>query len=736
VGVACAVGSREELLGTLLGGGATGAAEIRVEADDPDLSPPRFGALHVSTAGDEARIKRQEAALERVVAGRSTLPDLLGVLEGQGREQRTAGQLRPLSTGVERQLRAPLSIAQQSAIKCALNTPDLALIQGPPGTGKTTVIRAIAQRLHEEGRQPVLVCSHQHEAVLNVIEGMTVGGLPIPRIGGRRGEDLWTTHRHLWRWVEEVAGAAEQGAASLHAPAVGAVCDRLWRERRTWEATPRGQRPVLEILRRFDAEAGAHLSVAARTALLDAIARAEARLPAAPERDPEERRQTLGLLRRQRRSEEAWADDGPALARRLAGHLRGAAWLAPSYQEALDLAGAQPPNAGLPVGWAPLLDAIQAACEGQHREEDRGLEGLAEAAMLTVLEDLEARAICSGEGLGDALLRLADRLRSDPDVVEKLIQRHATVLGSTASQAAGKVMHKLHPTFDTLIVDEAARASPLDLLVPLARARRIILVGDQMQLPHMLEPAVEATYEAEGAQEAVERLREGLFQRLWGRYAASPPGGIQRCVVLDVQHRMHPTIGSLVSRCFYAGSLKNGVEAEARPPVLSLSSHPIFCVDVPNRSGPEKASARGSRYRPVEIDVLVDKLRILNEQEPPDLTVGVISFYSEQISQIQSRLAEEGLEHRAEVGTVDAFQGRDFDVVLLSCVRSGRGVGFLALPNRLNVAMSRAKRLLGVIGDRATISVIPAFAELLSVADLQTVSPPQTIAGPPEAPRA
>jgi hypothetical protein len=712
---------REISLGDLQGRDGASPNRIRVEIDQFDESPPKVGVLRVSTRGHGARLQRHEEALNRVLEGQSDLPDLLDVLEGRGRQQQVDPIRQPLSAAVEAQLSRKLTPAQVQAIGLAINTPDILLIQGPPGTGKTSVIRAIAQRLHEEGRQPVLVCSHQHEAVLNVIEGMSIGGLPVPRIGERRGEDLWSALRHIWTWVEEVMHKAEEGARSLPTDPAAAIRERLWADFVAWQAAPAGKRPVRALLRGVEETAGAYLGPFARQQVHAAIDVADQPPRLVDPRRAEDRARLHALVDRQRRSLEAWSDDGPTLARRLLRCLHDDAGCPKVLVDRLASAAAQPAEEGPPADWEVLLQDLRGYLSAEEAEEDRTLEQRAESAVLAALDDLDMRARRQGEGLADALLRLADRLQRDPSVVNKIIQNHSTVLGSTASQSASKAMVSLKAHFDTIIVDEAARASPLDLLVPLARARRIILVGDQMQLPHMLEPALEEVYEKEGERELLGRLQEGLFQRLWGRYDASPPGGIRRTVLLDRQFRMHPTIGSLVSRCFYAGALQNGVSAEERPAVTSLSPCPIACFDVPRSHGPERSTPSGSRYRTVEVDRVVDLVQGAVEAESPDLTIGVISFYAEQIRRIREELDTRGLGDRVQVGTVDAFQGRDFDVVLLSCVRSGGSVGFLALPNRLNVAMSRARRFLGVVGDLSTICVIPAFQELVETARGQEV---------------
>ncbi len=709
-------GNTTEPLGALLGVDPKERRALRVELDDLEADPPAQGRLSVDNRGDGSRLDRQKQAMDRLTEHSSHLPDLLDVLEGRGRQRQADPVLLAHSPGLLDKLERSLSPGQADAVALALNTPDLAVIQGPPGTGKTTVIRALVQRLHEEGRRPVLVCSHQHEAVLNVIEDLTVNGLPVPRIGGRRGEDLWTSARALWSWLEGVAARAEENAAALPGDKAAALRKQLWREVVAWEQLPAEEASAQALIYRVQAAAGGLLSAEVQGGLnraLDHVAGGAAETAILSEAD---RSALRTLLLRQRRSPEAWEDDGPEAATRLHRWLSQHPAVAQALLPAAQLAAAQPHTAGPPPGWEALLAELEALAAPPVPQAPGSPDPVVREAVHAALADLDARATAQGEGLGDALLRLSHRLRAAPELVQRLLEQHTTVLSSTTSQSASKAMTNLHPHFDTLIVDEAARANPLDLLIPLVRARRIILVGDQMQLPHLLEPAVEEALEAAGEGELRSRLAEGLFQRLWGRYNQDPPGAMPRCLLLNRQFRMHPVIGDLVSQSFYGGSIENGVEAADRPPVEALSPHPVAWWDVPRAKGPEQKSSASSRFREAEVEVLIERLAPLLAVED-GLSIGIISFYAAQVGRLVERVAAEGWEGRVSVGTVDAFQGRDFDVVLLSTVRCEGSVGFLALPNRMNVAMSRARRFLGVVGDRRTASRVPSLAALLDITD-------------------
>ena len=158
-------------------------------------------------------------------------------------------------------------------------------------------------------------------------------------------------------------------------------------------------------------------------------------------------------------------------------------------------------------------------------------------------------------------------------MVRRAVERYSVVLAATCQQAVGRRMataklgeyyqnleREMGETaafesvaFETVVVDEAARASPPDLLIPMSLAKtRIILVGDHRQLPHMLEPEIEKEMEGEESEFPQEILKQSLFERLFKEMQLREKNdGIKRTVTLDVQFRMHPILGAFISNNFY-----------------------------------------------------------------------------------------------------------------------------------------------------------------------------------------
>jgi len=274
-------------------------------------------------------------------------------------------------------------------------------------------------------------------------------------------------------------------------------------------------------------------------------------------------------------------------------------------------------------------------------------------------------------------------------------------------------------------VDEAARVSPRDLMVPMVQGKRIILVGDHRQLPHMIDDEVARQMEeGETGQDESDWLKKSMFQYLFSERLKALEGsdGIIRCVTLDKQFRMHPLLGDFISRNFYerfdpVEKFDSGRPVSAFAHNLqAMDGKPAAWLDVKAEMGKHLRSGT-SWTRPAEASAIARQLLAwMNSDEGENLTFAVISFYKAQADLIKKQLERHANdEKRLRVGTVDSFQGMEFDVVFLSMVRTlpqnwnpktndrekqARTLfGHLCLYNRLNVSMSRQKKLLIVAGD-------------------------------------
>ena len=192
--------------------------ETRVLTLKTETLPRESGTLILSLAGETAQIKRRMAARQAILEGRAANPQLGLLIEEQGQIARTREPQKtpPLTAFVRKKVfRNDPTVMQEKAIEVALNTPDIALIQGPPGTGKTTVIAAILERLNEIAdkrgtriKGQILLTGFQHDAVENMIDRLSLNGIPVPKFGKRSGaadDDYSTFERNLEDWCSKLA---------------------------------------------------------------------------------------------------------------------------------------------------------------------------------------------------------------------------------------------------------------------------------------------------------------------------------------------------------------------------------------------------------------------------------------------------------------------------------------------------------------------------------------------------
>lgn len=311
------------------------------------------------------------------------------------------------------------------------------------------------------------------------------------------------------------------------------------------------------------------------------------------------------------------------------------------------------------------------------------------------------------------------RLLDEADRVEEYITEdllnNVQVITCTLVGAANKAIR--HLEYDTVFIDEAAQALEPACWIPISRAKRVVLAGDHCQLP----PTVKS-YEAE---------RGGLSKTLFEKCIERQP---EVSVMLKTQYRMHHHIMGFSNLQFYKGEL------EAHESVHSSDLHqfdphfaPGLAVEFVDTAGcgynevdtPESSSSAN----PDEANLLLNHLAHLLKDYTPaadteadPLRIGVIAPYRAQINYLQDRVEHMPLLHDLKlkrllsVGTVDSFQGQERDVIYISMTRSNdKGeIGFLADIRRMNVAMTRAKKKLVIVGDSATLSQHPYYAAFLT----------------------
>jgi hypothetical protein len=248
--------------------------------------------------------------------------------------------------------------------------------------------------------------------------------------------------------------------------------------------------------------------------------------------------------------------------------------------------------------------------------------------------------------------------------------------------------------FDWLILDEANKVRVNEMLPLLRLAQRWLLVGDHRQLPPVVDESA-AGFDGDAAKV---RVRDASFFELFWE-----PLLDNKRLMLDEQYRMAESIGNFVSKAFYDGRLRNAAGTEKlRSPLAWPFNKNLTWLTL---RGPEERGGSGSLSNEAEIVAVRRVIAALRKNHRENLIVAVIAMYQDQVMALKEVLQQLNLLW-LEVDTVDAFEGEEADVVILSLVRSNEAerIGFLDKAQRLNVAISRAKRLLIVVGDIETVT--------------------------------
>ncbi|CAI8765288.1 AAA family ATPase [Pseudomonas sp. IT-P12] len=705
--------------------------------------PENSGMLILSLAGEVAQIKRRLVARRMILEGRAANPQLGLLIEEKGviTQTRRPSPVKPLTAFVlDKVFKNTPTPKQLDAISCALETPDIALIQGPPGTGKTTVIAAILERLNEMAdkrgiaiKGQVLLTGFQHDAVENMIERLSLNSLPVPKFGKRSNaatDDASLFEERLDEWCGKLAAELRD-----RNPQIAEI-----------EQETEIRHLYLQYLQTPTRVLGARL--ASRIAALGIAVLGEERVRQAEnlqkkmgleEKLNDTSHQWLDVVRRLRCRPESFADDGPE---RAADALVDLGEVLDSEDLALlDDASLWRNENGLPPFLQrlaalkrTLLTRFSAPPVFRIEKANDEIVVLADVA----IEQIKLKGHSGRDRKSAALAEFLAQLDNNPRAMLEAVSDYSFAFAATCQQSVNRRMqfqkgikggdtnlNQQRLEYEYVIVDEAARVSPRDLMVPMAQGRRIILVGDHRQLPHIIDDEVARRMEdGENGPSETDWLKKSMFHYLFSERLKTLEEGdnITRRVTLDRQYRMHELLGDFISRNFYERFDPSEKFGSGRPAVNfahalpDTGGKPAAWLEVPVEKGKHRRSGT-SWIRPIEATVIVHQLLAwMNCEAGKDLTFGVISFYKAQAEYIRQQLGTLGdNDKRLRIGTVDSFQGMEFDVVFLSTVRTVSQswkpatddrekqaqslFGHLCLYNRLNVSMSRQKKLLVVVGD-------------------------------------
>ncbi len=308
---------------------------------------------------------------------------------------------------------------------------------------------------------------------------------------------------------------------------------------------------------------------------------------------------------------------------------------------------------------------------------------------------------------------LAAEARGQLDLARELIFREAKVVCSTAAGADPALLARFE--FDRVILDEATQAADPIALLPLLAAPRAVLAGD----PCQLSPTLRSRSAAEGG------LGVTMFERLADAHR-------ERVVrLLDTQYRMHAQLMQFPSLSMYAGKLRAAPEVAARvlhelPGVVEDPARPgpLVFLDTAGKGWTEyRSEDQPSTSNPGQAERVAAEVRRLLQRGLSPRELAVITPYDAQVKLLREQLRD-ALDAGLEVGTVDGFQGREKEAIVVDLVRSNDEgeIGFLADVRRMNVAITRAKRFLMVVGDSATLASADYYSRFMDAAEAQNAT--------------
>ncbi len=702
--------------------------------------PENSGLFILSLAGEITQIKRRMSARSAILEGRAANPQLGPLIEEKGRINavRRSPKITPLTAFVrEKIFFKPPTVMQEKAIEVALNTPDIALIQGPPGTGKTTVIAAILERLNELAdkrgagiKGQVLLTGFQHDAVENMIQRMSLNSIPVPKFGKRSGseeDNISTFERNLESWCSKIA---------VDLRAQNPQIEKIEQETEIRHLCLQYVQLPTRALAVELAGKIASLGVPILGEAGARRARGLAKRLSHEENSDGRSAQWLEAVRRLRIRTESFADDGPERAADALDDLEDV--LEDHGHALLNKASLWCPEDGAPPFLNDLADLkkkllVRFTTPPVFRVEKQNDEVI--ALVQEAVQCIQTAGYSTRDQKSAALAEFLAELENNPEGMMDAVSAYSFAFAATCQQSVNRRMQKEKQVkgddttkleYEYVIVDEAARVSPRDLMVAMVQGKRIILVGDHRQLPHIIDEEVSKQMEAGMANEnQATWLKKSMFEYLFSERLKTleESDGITRRVTLDRQYRMHPMLGDFISHNFYERFDPLEKFGSGRPEsdfahnLLGTDNVPAVWLDVPASKGGHRRHGT-SWTRPAEAIAIAHQLQAWRTSDNgKELSYGVISFYKAQAELIRKQLgaAANGDDKSLRIGTVDSFQGMEFDVVFLSMVRTVPEdwkprnsehdkqaqslFGHLCLYNRLNVSMSRQKKLLVVAGD-------------------------------------
>ncbi|QCG98128.1 hypothetical protein E6C67_31040 [Azospirillum sp. TSA2s] len=633
------------------------AIDFRKARLHPNLKPCREGdLLRLESKRESESRNRRKNAIDRILRGDTLVKNLARHFQANNTLERTLFGVAPDASHLESAY--GLNESQIRAFQNLWTTGGLGLLQGPPGTGKTRFIAAfIHYALTKGGIQNVLIASQSHEAV-----DQAVGG--VIALFNARGEDLSLVR------LGQQRDSVSEAIRHYHQASVEEGYKDTFRAKIKEKILLAGGRIGFSEKVLLDI----HHMVTVVRPVLRQLESLRAQQPEVQKvGDPH----SLGVIQNR-------IEDLEATVRRL-----------------LATVGYYPPANLLDRG-ERLINVLLT---------DYGIRHL------LVPPEMVRRLIEVIAIVDDWIGHVSNRKQS----FEEFLMHTRQVACGTCVGLGKASFGVASAKFDLVVIDEAGRCNAGELAVPMQSGRKIILVGDHKQLEPHHDSAYVREVESRTGIPAPE-VRRSDFERVF-----KSPYGQAVGQTLTKQYRMLPPIGELISRSFYKETPLEPGRFDPKIPdgvLPECLSKPILWIDTASLGSQAYDKVRGStsRYNDQEADAIIDLLKTLDRHQPfrkwlalvdQQHPIGIVCGYAAQVNVIQHGVARAGLSQdlrkALRINTIDAYQGKENLIVIVSLVRNNiRGLirhgrrtieqGFMAKPNRINVALSRAMDRLVIVG--------------------------------------
>ena len=701
----------------------------------------------------EASNKRKIRAIELIVNKKTQLQNLSDILEGTATNpfKRQYSIIPDPETLMDSFDGLMPTDNQLEAIKMALNTPDIAIIQGPPGTGKTSVIKAIEAVLAKNTSDKelkfgkFLATAYQHVATENLAKRITgTFGIPWkPYEGGLKKQDNFSIVKE---WIENTRSNIEKldennkavelsKSMSFHVEFFG-LATGYSPETFTCEDDELFLDRLLKLGDDFFNDKNDNLTNQEKLkTIYETVLRKVRQEKEVQGLDYRLNTLKLYYLDLIPLNEISYGDGGPELVKNCLEVLEMDSQMRPLSEklrlefDKADVKYIQFDRVKILVDKAKslFLNNQLIIPFDLNQEIEQQLDDISEKLHKHTFEDDPDGIIANY--LVTMKYHQPEVVLSCKDFVSTLCSTHQMVGSSVLSDREDL-------SYDTVIVDEAARSSPNDLFIPLSRARnQIILVGDQNQLPQLINDQAYEILDARDKKmtpKARQMLRETMFEHLMvSAQNLTAIDGIKRVIRLTDVFRMPSKLTDFISRNFYQKDLSGNKIADSLQhrgadkviDVPFFKNKPMMFVDVNAIETKDGTSWKneGEAKRIARIIDYVFKNSDTFKTTKKGPTIAVLSFYLAQVTEIKKALENYGItgmdngesdlcvknsyKNVLKIDTVDSFQGQEADVTILSIVRNNKSsdqrthFGFVANQNRLCVALSRARANCIVVGN-------------------------------------